>query len=121
MKVNIEKKIENPLLKRKEIIAVVTDLIKTPSREEMVKQIAALTGSSPDQVIIDQIKQEFGGEKATITAKVYETKKFRDSTELKYKIKRITPKVEEKKEEASTEEKKPEEPKIEEKKEGGEQ
>jgi ribosomal protein S24E len=40
MKITIEKQVENPLLNRKEIEAVATDVVKTPSREEMWKTVS---------------------------------------------------------------------------------
>jgi len=115
MKLKIQKELNNPLLKRKEIIAIAEEVAKTPSRQEALSQIAAISGSTEDKVVINKIEQEFGGKKVLIHAKVYETKEDREKIEPKYVIKRITPKVEEKKEEPKPEIKK-EEPKVEEKK-----
>jgi ribosomal protein S24E len=113
MKLKIQKEVNNPLLKRKEIIAITEEVKQTPSRQEALSQIAALTGNTEDKVVINKIEQEFGGEKVVIYARVYETKEDREKIEPKYAIKRITPKVEEKPEEKKPEPAREEKPKEE--------
>ena len=116
MKLKIEKEVNNPLLKRKEIVVIAEDINQTPSRKEILAQVAAVTGNIPDKIAIDKIQQEFGQNKAIIHAKVYETKEDKDKIEPKFKEKRLAgkekSKIEEPKKEETT---KPTEPAKEEK------
>jgi len=115
MKIKIEKEVENPLLQRKEIIGTISEISQTPSRKEVLKQIAAITGATEDRVSIKKIEQKFGENSATIYAKIYKTKEIKEKIEPKHLDKRIgkekpkeeTPKAEPK-EEPKTEEKKEE-------------
>jgi len=119
MKVTIEKEVENALLERKEITATITEITQTPSREGVLKQIAAITGATVERVSIEKIHQEFGKKYVTVYAKIYKTKEIKEKIEPKYLVKRATKekKVEEKpvveKKEKPTEEKKKETPKEE--------
>ena len=133
MKIKIEKEIENPLLQRKEIVGTISEISQTPSRKEVLKQVAAITGATEDRVSINKIDQEFGENSATIYAKIYKTKEIKEKIEPKHLEKRTNtekpkaeeapkeePKTEEKKEEEETEEKKEEPKKVEEPKKEGE-
>ena len=104
MKIKITEEKENPLLHRKEIKAVITEIEKTPSREEVKKQIAAQVGKDEKTILLDEIKQEFGKKEATTFVKVYEKPEDLQKYEQKYMVKRNNL-VEEKKEEAPKEEK----------------
>jgi len=116
---------ENPLLKRKEIVAKVGADGPTPKRVDVVEKACANLGIDKSQLVIDSIYQRSGSTECKVILKVYDSEDALKSIEPQPKKKEEkkeegeTPK-EEKKEEKPAEEKK-EEPKEkkEEKKEEG--
>ncbi|MCD6522922.1 MAG: 30S ribosomal protein S24e [Candidatus Diapherotrites archaeon] len=98
MNIEIKNERVNRLLNRTEIECIAEGYNVTPSREEIVKQIAAKKGVSENQVLVDKIEQEYGTNRARVYVKVYESEKALQTTEPKYKIERHKKKKEEKEE-----------------------
>jgi len=90
------------LLQRKRVIYLLEhDKKPTPSKENVIKEIAKDMKVSDDLIKIRHIYPHFGTEKAKIIAHVYKTKEaFKKFEEInkKKKVKPETPKVEKKKE-----------------------
>ncbi len=88
MKLEITYEKENPLFKRKEIVAYASDIKHTPSKDEVKKEIASKTKAKEDSISIEQIFQLFGGSKAKVKAKIYADKETLTKTEkiLKQKV-----------------------------------
>lgn len=104
---------ENKLLGRIEIIFEVENAVKTPSRQELRKRIAALKNSKEELVSIDCIEQCFGEHRAKGKAFVYQDIEKLKRIEPKFLAQRETKKKKEKKEESAEKEKKTEEKKEE--------
>jgi len=123
LKVNIENKKENLLFGRTDINFSVKEAQATPPREAIRKQIAALTNSKEEMVVVGVLDTSYGTTDLKGQARVYKNKKSMEKTELKYVVTRNFGKekpVEAKKEDAPAEktaEEKNEEPKEESKKE----
>ncbi len=111
---------ENKLLNRKEILADIEFSGKTPTNNEVKKELAKNFKVDEKLVIIDKIDQEFGANKAKVYAKIYKSEKDIEKIEF---IEEVKEKTEINKEEIKmNEEEKPkeepkEEPEEEEKKE----
>lgn len=88
MNINVENEKINRLLHRTEIKCRIDTDGRTPSRQEIVKKIAAKKGVNEDLVIVDRINQEYGKKEATAYVKVYESKKTAQTIEAKHKIER---------------------------------
>jgi small subunit ribosomal protein S24e len=92
MKVNIDNENVNRLLHRTEIRCTIDTGGVTPSRKELIAQIAAKKGVKENLVVIDRIDQEFGKKEAKAYIKVYESEKAAQSIDFAHKIARGTPK-----------------------------
>ena len=97
MKHHIHQKTENDVLSRVEVEGTITFDAATPSRQELVKAIAADLKVSHDLVVIRSIRTRFGKREAAFTAQAY---KHADAmaAEQKHLIARGKPKQETKKE-----------------------
>jgi len=104
MKIEILKENENKLLHRNEIEYLIKDISVTPSRKELIKKIAALKGTKEENIVIENIIQEFGKKEARAIVRIYENEDFLKRIELEHIIKRHK-KEEQKKEEEKTAEK----------------
>ncbi|RLE46444.1 hypothetical protein DRJ22_01905 [Candidatus Woesearchaeota archaeon] len=121
MKLQITKTKENPILKRKEIEGTIIFQGATPSNKDAAKEIAGQQGTKEECIEMKQIKTEFGKQKATFKAYIYESKEQKDKIEPKTKKQReeekkaeeAKKKAEEEKKEEKTEEKPAEEQKEE--------
>ena len=71
MKLEIHKKIEEPLLARNKITATVEFDKAVPSRQDVLKEIASKTGSAPELVVVTNITPSFGSHKANVVAYAY--------------------------------------------------
>ncbi len=78
----------NKLLHRTEIEARITFDSATPSREEIVKLVAAKKNVPEDLVIVENINQKFGQRVADVSVRIYESKHVLEEIEPKYRIKR---------------------------------
>lgn len=94
MNIEIEKQ-KNELLHRTAVIAKIRS-VKTVNRKELLKKVSAILGVDETLVIVDKITQDFGKNTSTAYLKVYDSIKYLNDLELKYKIKR-TGSLEEKK------------------------
>jgi ribosomal protein S24E len=65
MKLDIVKEVENKLLHRKEIDAVLTDISTTPSKKDVTASLAANLGVSENAMVLGSIYQEYGKKVAT--------------------------------------------------------
>ncbi len=79
---------ENRLLHRTEIEARVTFDSATPSREEIIKLIAAKKNVPENLVIVENIDQKFGQRVADVFIKIYESESTLKELEPEYMIKR---------------------------------
>lgn len=87
MKVEIERKVENPLLERTEIhFTVDHEGGPTPKREEVKAQLASILNVEKDTVIIDSIKTEFGKQVSRGYAKVYRSVEIAKKIENEYQL-----------------------------------
>ena len=87
---NIEITINNdrPVLSRKEIEAKLSFEGTTPSRNEVVKEVAKKTGAKEELVVVREIKTSFGETTAKVTAFVYTDAKVMKDVEGKHMAKR---------------------------------
>ena len=97
MRLEIADQIENKLLKRIEMKITVEEE-KTPSRKELLAQIAAKLGKDADVISINKIEQKFGEKKSITYARIYDTKEDKIKNESKYILERTEGKKEENKE-----------------------
>lgn len=110
MKIDIENERVNRLLHRTELKCTIETDGTTPSRKDLIKQIAAKKGVNENLVVVDNIEQEYGKKIASAYVKVYESEKAAQTIEPKYKVERGKKALEEKpKAEAPAEEKPAEE------------
>ena len=86
MNVEIEKQ-RNELLHRTTIVAKIKG-VKTPSRKELLKKVAAMLGSDEKLMVVDKISQEHGKQSSIAYLKVYDSLNYLKELELKHKIKR---------------------------------
>jgi len=85
--VEIENKVENPLLERTEIyFSVDHEGGPTPRREEVKAQLASILKVEKDTVIIDSIKTEFGKQVSRGYAKVYKSVETAKRIENDYQL-----------------------------------
>lgn len=84
----IVKESENKTLERTELAFEVENAVKTPSRQELRKRIAALKNSREELVSIDFVKQCFGEHRAKGKAFVYADIERLKRTEPKYLLER---------------------------------
>ena len=100
MEIELEKS-RNELLSRTNVLAKIR-AVKTPSRQELIKKVAAMLGVDVKLIVIDKIVQDFGQRVANAYIKVYDNLVALKKIELNYKIKRTgsleEPKVKEPKE-----------------------
>ncbi len=109
MEIKILSDVNNHMLGRREIRALVTQESKTASKEEIKTEICRQLNISPETSIVTNIRQKFGLRQSECTVHSYKSKEAMDSAEPKYIIKRATKvkgeKTEEKKEEKKDEKK----------------
>ena len=113
MEIELEKS-RNELLSRTNVLVKIR-AIKTPSRQELIKKVAAMLGVDEQLIVIDKIAQNFGQRVSNAYLKVYDNAKALKEIELNYKIKRTGSLDEEKSEEPKAE------PKVEPKEESKEE
>lgn len=95
---------DNQFLNRKEILAEASYLDKTPSNQEMKKELASHFKTKEDLVVIQRISQLFGKRMSKVEAKIYKDEK---SLKECIKEKKQVEKKEEKPKEQPKEEKAP--------------
>ena len=89
MKMEITKKVQNPLLKRTEIYFVLDHAGEaTPSRGAVVEEIVKQTKAAKDTIVIDNIESIYGNGKSNGYVKVYESKEAALEFESDYLLKR---------------------------------
>jgi small subunit ribosomal protein S24e len=84
MKIEVIDEKENPLLHRKELTCIVSFEGATPSRKEIVKNVAATKGMNEGLVVADSISQTFGKQEAKCYVKLYEKENFKEAIEQKH-------------------------------------
>lgn len=97
MKLEINEEYDNKFLGRKEVRFVVELDGPTPSRKDMLKEIAAKLMVNPNLLVINRITSSYGGKHAFVEAYVYKDEETLKRYTPKYKLERI--KEEEKSEE----------------------
>ncbi len=88
MNLDIIEEKPNKILHRTEIKARVTFDSATPSREEVIKLIAAKKNVPENLVIVREINQKFGQRSADVEIMIYESRHVLEEIESKYRIKR---------------------------------
>ncbi len=88
MELTITEEKANPYLKRKELKGKIVFIGVTPSNVDVGKKIAGLTKSDEKLVLVKHIYTQFGSQKATFTAYVYETEEMKTKIEPKKKEKK---------------------------------
>lgn len=78
MELKIVKETEEPLLKRKKIIAEAEEFGPTPKKDVLREAIAKQVKAEASTVAIFKVAQEFGTGKSTIVAYVYKDAKMAD-------------------------------------------
>ena len=116
VEVNVVSEKENPLLKRKEITFEIKGIKATPSRNEIIKQIAAMKNAEEEKIVITEINQLFGKSMLTGTLNIYDDKETMRKIEPEYLMKRGKKEEKAEKEAPKEEKEKPTEEKKEEKK-----
>lgn len=106
MNIKILEEKDNAILKRKELLLEVDSLDKTPSNEEVKKELAKKFNTKENLVAVKQINQIFGKRTCKVKANIYNDEKSLKEIEPQPKVKE-----EPKKEEAPAEAPKPEAPK----------
>ncbi len=115
MDIQIISEKENPLLKRKEILASIDyQGGSTPSKADLQKTLAEHFNANIDNVEISKIISEVGLSKGRVWIKIWQEKKIPIYAELKKEKKKEEKKPEPPEPEESKEEIKPEKPKVEE-------
>jgi ribosomal protein S24E len=89
----IIKNVENKLFGRQELEVVMESTKATPTRAEIKTAIAKQFKVEEDLVIINNIKNHFGGGKIKITAKIYENIELLNKNARPHMIKRNTAKA----------------------------
>jgi ribosomal protein S24E len=87
MNLTIKQETESPLLSRKEIKAEVIFEKATPSNDEVAKDIASKTKSSPELIVVKHIYTKFGETKADVEAYIYQSKEALEKIEPRKKVK----------------------------------
>ena len=87
MELKITQETQNPLFKRKEIIATINSDI-TPSKSDVEKKLSEKFSTESENISIKNIKGKFGSKDFQIQASIYENPKDKNSTELKTKKQR---------------------------------
>ena len=87
MKINILKEENKPLLSRTEINSEIEFEGKTPSKEEVKKEIAKIKKKDESLVAVKNIHVKFGTRKAKSFIYIYENKKDMDRIEPRIKVK----------------------------------
>ena len=107
MKIKILDKKENRIINREDINLEISHLgEKTPSRKEVLDLCVKELKCQKDLLVLINIKNIYGEARSIIITHLYKNKEIKDINEPKYILKRNSFKVEEKKVEVKTEEKK---------------
>ncbi len=89
MEITITEEKENPLIGRKEILAVLTHLGDvTPTREAVRSKIAAQLNTDLDRVVVQSINGHFGEPKSQLTVHCYDNSENVLVYEPKFLLKR---------------------------------
>lgn len=106
------------LLSRKRVVLMIDNEGATPSRQELIKQVAAKFKVKEELVVIKHIYQQFGKKKTKLMVHIYNDKKKKDVFEhkslLKKHEKKAEPKTEAPAPEAPESAEQPQEPPTEE-------
>jgi ribosomal protein S24E len=85
---NITKELEAPLLARKRVTLEVEKRGVTPSRKELVKEVAAKVGSKPELIVIKHIYTQYGSQDIKVIAHVYKKREDLERVEEEYLVKK---------------------------------
>ncbi|MCX6767395.1 MAG: hypothetical protein NTY90_01530 [Candidatus Micrarchaeota archaeon] len=88
MKLEVASDSKNPLYDRREIQALASATKATPSRKQIMEELAKQLGVKPDCIVIDKIEQRFGRQSAGVKAKVYSSPESAKKFEKEYKFAR---------------------------------
>ncbi|MFA5357778.1 MAG: 30S ribosomal protein S24e [archaeon] len=87
MNLDVKKNNRNELLKRSEVIAETEDKA-TPSRNALREKLSAMLNAPQERIIVEKVETGFGNKKATVYAKIYDTKEQLMKIEQKHMLKR---------------------------------
>jgi len=96
MNLKIVNEKEEKLLDRKNIMLNIDFEAKTPSREEIKKELVEKLKAAPELLKIKRISQEFGSRNAKVLVYLYNTKESLNKIEIKNKKKKVAKKEEKK-------------------------
>ena len=112
MKFKVIEDLENPLLERRQLKILVSDIKSTPKRIDLVKQISAKIGLDTKTLIIDTIYNRADTNNVIVYAKAYKDESSLKKIEVKNNLEKwkkimdvLYPKEEPKKEETKEEKK----------------
>ena len=88
MEITITEDKRNELLKRRELLFLVTYEGPTPSRQQVLDKMVALLNLNPNLALIDSLKTRFGKMELRGTARVYDTEEMKVQMERPYMLKR---------------------------------
>jgi len=89
LEVEVTSRRENPLLERTEVHFIIShDGERTPKRDVIREEIATLLNVKKERVVVDNVKPEFGWNKAKGYAKIYSSKKKAQEFEREHILKR---------------------------------
>ncbi|HZX19650.1 MAG TPA: 30S ribosomal protein S24e [archaeon] len=83
MKIEINSKKNNELMKRQEMSFTVSDVQATPSRKSLREKIVAQTNADEKLMVIDRLETRFGSKDAKGSVRVYKDKMQMKKMEVK--------------------------------------
>jgi len=100
MHLEIETESKNDLMERKEIGFSISGVEVTPSRKEVTKKIAAMKNAKEELIVIESLKQPFGGHTVHGKARIYGSKERLERVETGHLQQRGKPREKKKEEPA---------------------
>ena len=98
VKLTIDKVVDNPLLRRKEVYATIYHVgVSTPSRLQVRDELAKALGAQADLVYVIHVYTQYGVGVSRVEAHIYEDKKVAEAVEPLYVRLRNMPRDEAKK------------------------
>jgi small subunit ribosomal protein S24e len=95
MDVQITKDARNEMLNRRELEFVLQYTGGTPSRMQIIGKFCALLNTKENQIVIGNLKTEYGKMEVTGTARIYDSEEARTRTERPHLMTRGMPKAKE--------------------------
>ena len=94
MDIKILKDEKKPMLKRREVSGTLGYSNKTPSRSDIIKEVAKVLKAKEEMIIVNQILPDYGTQTAKIRITVYDDKETMKALEGKGMLKKHNVKTE---------------------------